>query len=65
MNGGTLEQAARAQKLSESYVSYIASQILAALDYLHERKMAHRDVKSSNVMITLDGDIKLSADLIH
>lgn len=45
------------------YVAYIAREILNGLAYLHDRKMAHRDVKSSNVMISIDGQIKLSTPL--
>ncbi|KFP77367.1 STE20-like serine/threonine-protein kinase, partial [Acanthisitta chloris] len=33
---------------------------LLALQYLHSSKIIHRDVKAGNVLLTLDGHIKLA-----
>src|ERR1700687_4316547 len=37
----------------------IASQIVAALEYAHERGIMHRDWKPANIMITSEGVVKL------
>ena len=37
----------------------ICSKIADALDYAHSKKIVHRDIKSSNVMITPDNEIKV------
>lgn len=58
--GGTLSQAAQAYRFSEQHVAYVARESLKGLQYLHEKKWAHRDLKSHNIMMSIEGDIKLS-----
>src|SRR5580693_5814304 len=38
---------------------HIASQIIAALEYAHDKGIVHRDLKPSNIKITPDGAVKL------
>ncbi|EFA83835.1 putative protein serine/threonine kinase [Heterostelium album PN500] len=60
MQGGTLEQAVNSAHIfKETHIGFIAKEILKGIAYLHERKLVHRDIKSGNVMITINGDIKL------
>jgi Tol biopolymer transport system component len=37
----------------------IASQVIAALEYAHERGIVHRDLKPANIKVTPDGVVKL------
>jgi len=59
MLGGTLRQAVKAHTFKEPQIAYVAREVLKALEFLHHRKFVHRDLKSSNIMLTCDGRIKL------
>lgn len=44
---------------------YVVKQVLAGLGFLHKYFLAHRDLKSANIMITVHGDVKLSMFSTH
>lgn len=46
--------------LLEDQIAVICKMSLKGLDYLHKQKMIHRDIKSGNILLTLDGDCKLA-----
>ncbi|KAM5324067.1 STE20-like serine/threonine-protein kinase isoform 2-T2 [Glossophaga mutica] len=46
--------------LTESQIQVVCRQTLEALNYLHDNKIIHRDLKAGNILLTLDGDIKLA-----
>lgn len=45
--------------LAENKVSFIIFNVLQGLEYLHRQKIIHRDIKAANILLTLDGDIKI------
>ncbi|ROL46517.1 Serine/threonine-protein kinase 10 [Anabarilius grahami] len=47
--------------LTEPQIRVVCKQTLDALLYLHDNKVIHRDLKAGNILLTLDGDVKLDA----
>mmetsp|Transcript_12630 Transcript_12630/g.14054 ORF Transcript_12630/g.14054 Transcript_12630/m.14054 type:complete len:472 (-) Transcript_12630:290-1705(-) len=59
MQGGTLAQAVKVHEFSESELCYVAREVSRAIDFLHRNKLAHRDLKSQNIMLSLSGEVKI------
>jgi len=59
LDGGTLAQAVSNYKFKEPHIVNMIRNILNGLSFLHQNFLAHRDLKSANIMLTIYGDVKL------
>jgi len=59
LQGGTLNEASKIIRLSDKHVAFVAREVCRALQYIHEQGFAHRDLKSQNVMLSIEGHVKL------
>ncbi|CAG9309994.1 unnamed protein product [Blepharisma stoltei] len=46
--------------MTERQMAYICKEILLALRWLHKQNRIHRDIKSDNILLSINGEIKLS-----
>ncbi len=60
VNGHTLRSLIhQGERVSLDDALRIVEQVLAALQYSHQRNIVHRDIKPANVMIASNGDVKV------
>lgn len=46
--------------LTEPQIAYVCKYLVNALVYIHEQKVIHRDLKAGNVLLTMEGGVKLA-----
>lgn len=59
INGGKLTDCLYLS-MTEHHISAILKQVLLTLVHMHEKKMIHRDIKSDNVLLTSENEVKLA-----
>jgi len=60
MEGGSLTDVVTANLMTEGQIAAVARETTEGLKHLHEHGVIHRDIKSDNVLLSLEGNIKLS-----
>lgn len=60
MDGGSLTEIVTNFVLSERQISYVCKEILQGICALHNKGIIHRDIKSDNILLTINGDIKVA-----
>ena len=47
-------------RFDERLCAYLLRRTLEGLNYLHQRGIVHRDIKSDNILINSEGEVKLA-----
>lgn len=61
-DGGAMDTIMRDldRPLAEPQIAFVCKQLCEALCYIHDNKVIHRDLKAGNVLLTMDGGVKLA-----
>jgi serine/threonine protein kinase len=60
MPGGSLTHLIMFNKLKEPQIAFLCRETLKSLSFLHVQHRVHRDIKSDNILLGLNGEVKLS-----
>lgn len=60
MGGGKLTDMLFSTAMTEPLIAYICRELLKGLKYLHDENRLHRDIKSDNVLLGSNGEVKIA-----